>query len=48
MVLGLVPVGKLVTCGNHLGAIQNQNLFPPSIKYDRSFAWVLKSDNGRR
>ena len=48
MVLGLIPVGKLVTCGNHLGAMQNQNLFPPSIKYNHSFAWVLGLDDGGR
>ena len=48
MVLGLIPVGKLVTCGNHLGAMQNQNLFPPSIKYGHSFAWVLGSDDRGR
>ena len=33
MVLGLIPVTKLVACGNHLGTMRNQNLFPPSIKY---------------
>ena len=46
MVLGLIPVGKLVTCGNHLGAMQNQNLFLPSTKYSHSFAWVLGSNDG--
>ena len=29
MVLGLIPVGKLVTCSNHLGVMRNQNLFLP-------------------
>ena len=48
MVLRLIPMGKLVTCGNHLGAMQNQNLFLPSIKYGHSFAWVLGSDDGGR
>ena len=48
MVLGLIPVGKLVTCSNHLGVMRNQNLFPLSIKYSHSFAWVLGSDNGGR
>ena len=33
MVLRLIPVTKLVACGNHLGTMRNQNLFPPSIKY---------------
>ena len=48
MVLGLIPVEKLVTRGNHLGAMQNQNLFPPSIKYSHSLAWVLGSDDKGR
>ena len=48
MVLGLIPVGKLVTCSNDLGAMQNQNLFPPSVKYNHSFAWVLGSDDEGR
>ena len=48
MVLGLIPVGKLVTCGNHLGTMQNQNLFLPSIKYGHSFAWVLGLDDEGR
>ena len=34
--------------GNHLDTMQNQNLFPPSIKYGHSFAWVLESDNEGR
>ena len=31
MVLGLIPVGKLVTRGNHLGAMQNQTYFRQAI-----------------
>ena len=45
MVLGLILVGKLVTCGNHLGTRQNQNLFSLSIKYSYNFAWVLGPDD---
>ena len=45
MVLRLKPMGKLMTCGNHLGTRQNQNLFPLSIKYSHSFAWVLGPDD---
>ena len=45
MVLGFIPVAKLVACGNHLGTMQDQNLFPPSVKYGHSFAWVLGSDD---
>ena len=45
MVLGLKPMGKLMTYGNHLGTRQNQNLFPLSVKYNHSFAWVLGLDD---
>ena len=48
MVLGLIPVAKLVAYGNHLGTMQNQNLFPQSVKYGHSFAWVLGSDDEGR
>ena len=48
MVLGLIPVAKLVACGNYLDTMQNQNLFPPSIKYGHSFAWVLGLDDEGR
>ena len=47
MVLRLKPMRKLMTCGNHLGTRQNQNLFPLSIKYSHSFAWVLRPDDPR-
>ena len=39
---------KLVTCDNYLGTRQNQNLFPLSIKYSRSFAWVIGPDDRER
>ena len=48
MVLGLIPVAKLVACGNHLGTMQNENLFPPSVKYGHSFARVLRTDDEGR
>ena len=48
MVLGLKLVRKLVTCDNYLGVRQNQDLFPLSIKYSRSFARVLGLDDGER
>ena len=45
MVLGLKPMGKLVTCDNYLGSRKNQNLFLLSIKYSHSFTRVLGPDN---
>ena len=48
MILRLKLVGKLVTYDNYLGTRQNQNLFPLSIKYSRSFAWVLGLDDKER
>ena len=45
MVLGLEPMGKLITCDSYLGARQNQNLSPLSIKYSYSFVWVLRLDD---
>ena len=45
MVLGLKPMGKLITCDSYLGTKQNQNLFPLSIKYNHSFAKVLGPNN---
>ena len=45
MVFGLKLMGKLMTCGIHLGTKQNQNLFLLSIKYSHSLAWVLEPDD---
>ena len=45
MVLRLKLMGKLTTCDNYLGTRQNQNLFPLSIKYSHSSAWVLGPNN---
>ena len=48
MVLGVKPMGKLITYDNYLGTRWNQNLFLLSIKYSHSFALVLEPDNWDR
>ena len=48
MVLELKLMGKLITYDNYLGTRQNQNLFPLSINYSRSFAQVLGPDDRER